>query len=178
MQGWRARAVPVMAAIAMAALLAFGARLAHGQDRLAQYKTQFAAEKDPVRKAKLLQKISAPQFEAVHRQVQSGNLEQGVTSLESFKDDCAATHQLLKAKGVDPEQRPAGFKELQISVRQTLNRLSELLAGLSGDDQKPFLLVRDQLEELDSELIRELFPRQSKPGSQTNPKPSTKDNKQ
>ncbi len=174
MHGWKLRAdvgVVAAVAVAVAALFAFCAARARGQDRLAQYKSQYAAEKDPVRKAKLLEKISGPQFDVVRQQVQSGDLEHGLRTLESFKEDCAVTHQSLKSKGVDAEQKPTGFKELQISVRQTLNRLSDLLAGLSGDDQKPFLQVREQLEQLDSELIRELFPRQAKPGGPVNPKP-------
>jgi hypothetical protein len=171
MHGLRARAIPVAAAMAAMALFTFGALPARAQDRLALYKSQYASEKDPVRKAKLLEKISAPEFETIRQQVLNGNLEEGVNALQTFKEDCAETHRSLKAKGNDPDQKPAGFKELQISVRQTLNRLGELLAGLPKDDQKPFLKVRGQLEELDSELIRELFPRQGKPGVPTNSKP-------
>jgi hypothetical protein len=141
------------------------------QERLAQYKLQFEKESDPVHKAKLLIKLSDYEFQQIRTETDSGNPEDGLKELETFRDECISTHQALKAKGVDPERKSAGFKELEISVRESLHRLREIVAGLSGDNQKNYARVRSQLEDLNNELIKELFPRQPGAAPQPNPKP-------
>lgn len=141
-------------------------------DRLAQFKSQFERESDPVRKAKILIKLSEAEFQHIRSENEAGNTENGLKLLEEFRDQSVSTHDALKAKGVNPERKSAGYKELEISVRESLHRLREILAGLSGDDQKNYAKVRAQLEQLNNELIRELFPRQpGAPGQQSTPKP-------
>jgi hypothetical protein len=140
------------------------------QERLGQYKSQFDGEKDPVRKAKILVKLAESQFQQIRSEADSGKQEDGLKDLETVRDECISTHEALKAKGLDPERKSAGFKELEISVRESLHRLREILAGLGGEDEKHYARVRAQLEQLNNELIRELFPRQPGAGQQ-NPKP-------
>jgi hypothetical protein len=140
------------------------------QDRLGQYKSQFDSEKDPVRRAKILVKLSASQFQQIRSEADSGKADEGLRDLETLRDECVSTHEALKAKAVDPERKSAGFKELEISVRESLHRLREILAGLSGEDEKHYAKVRTQLEQLNNELIKELFPRQPGSGPQ-NQKP-------
>jgi hypothetical protein len=140
------------------------------QERLAQYKTQFDNERDPVHKAKILVKLSESQFQQIRSEADSGKVDEGLRDLETLRDECVSTHEALKAKAVDPERKSAGFKELEISVRESLHRLREILAGLSGEDEKHYAKVRAQLEQLNNELIKELFPRQPGAGPQ-NPKP-------
>jgi hypothetical protein len=140
------------------------------QEHLGQYKSQFDNEKDPVRKAKILVKLTESQFQQIRTEADSGKPEEGLKDLETIRDECVATHRALKSQGLDPERKSAGYKELEISVRESLHRLREILAGLGGEDEKQYARVRSQLEELNSELIKELFPRQ--PGaSPQNPKP-------
>jgi hypothetical protein len=140
------------------------------QERLGQYKTQFDNEKDPVRKAKILVKLSESQFRQIRSEADSGKAEDGLKDLELVRDECISTHEALKATAVDPERKSAGFKELEISVRESLHRLREILAGLGGEDEQHYAKVRGQLEQLNNELIKELFPRQ--PGARPqNPKP-------
>jgi hypothetical protein len=139
------------------------------QEHLGQYKSQFDNEKDPVRKAKILVKLTESQFQQIRAEADSGKQEEGLKDLETLRDECVATHRALKSQGLDPERKSAGYKELEISVRESLNRLREILAGLGGEDEKQYARVRSQLEELNSELIKELFPRQ--PGAGTQQKP-------
>lgn len=140
------------------------------QEHLAQYKSQFDSEKDPVRKAKILVKLTESQFQQIRSEADSGKTDDGLKDLEQVRDECISTHEALKAKAPDPENKPAGFKELQISVRESLHRLREILAGLGGEDEQHYAKVRTQLEQLNNELMKELFPRQ--PGaSPQNPRP-------
>ncbi len=156
--------------LAMTALLVPMRAPMQPQEHLGQYKSQFDAEKDPVRKAKILVKLTESQFQQIRTEADSGKTEDGLKDLEQVRDECVSTHDALKAKAPDPERKPAGYKELQISVRESLQRLREILAGLGGDDEKHYAKVRTQLEQLNNELMKELFPRQPGGGPQ-NPKP-------
>lgn len=140
-------------------------------DSAAQYRMRFDKESDPVRKAKILVKLSDSQFQVIRSEADSGNTEEGLKDLETLRDECISTHDSLIAKRVDPENKSAGFKELQISVRETLHRLREIIAGLSGEDEKRYAQVRTQFEDLDNQLVHELFPRQPGQAGKQNPKP-------
>jgi hypothetical protein len=44
-------------------------------------------------------------------------------------------------------------------LRESLRRLDHIIADLSGDEQKSFRDVREDLEQMDLKLIHQLFPR-------------------
>jgi hypothetical protein len=80
-----------------------------------------------------------------------------------YRDEAALCMKELDAKVADPEKHSGGFKELEISVRQSLRRLDELLVSMTAEEQKPFLEVREDLDRMNRHLVRELFPRQPVP---------------
>ena len=132
--------------------------------RVDDYQKRFAGESNPVRKAKIMQKLGDSEFDLLRQQVDAGDLDPALRTLTDYRDECISTHQSLKATGVDAEQKPSGFKELEFSVSENLGRLREILAGMPKDEQKRFNEIRSNLVELDRQLILELFPRQSKSG--------------
>jgi hypothetical protein len=137
------------------------------RDRFEEYKARFDKESDPVRKAKLIEKLGDFQFDQIRQQVEAGDIDQSLGTLTGYRDECASLHKSLRATGVDPEQKPSGFKQLEFSVRESLTRLKDIMAGLPKDDQNRFVGIRSELEGLDHQLILELFPRQSKtPGKE------------
>ena len=56
--------------------------------------------------------------------------------------------------------------EFQISVRSSIDRLNDVLAGMTADEQAPFAHARNELEKIDRALIERLFPRQPKAESE------------
>jgi hypothetical protein len=72
----------------------------------------------------------------------------------------------LENTGIDAEKSPSGFKEFQISVRSSIDRLNDVLAGMTADEQAPFAHARNELEKIDRALIERLFPRQPKAESE------------
>jgi hypothetical protein len=125
--------------------------------------TRFEHETDPVHRAKLMPRLGDEQFHEIAREISDGNLPEALTILKKYRDEAALCTKELDAKVTDPEKHPGGFKELEISVRQSLRRLDELLVGMTGEDQKPFLEVREELDRMNRHLVRELFPRQPVP---------------
>lgn len=143
-----------------AAILAVFAGVVFQQDRLAQVQTRFDHETDPVHKAKLMPDLGDAQFQEVQRQVAAGNLADALSVLEKYRDAAKACKTELDAKGIDAEKHPAGYKQLEISLRSSVRRIDDLVVGLPADDQKPFLSVRKDIQQLDHHVMRQLFPRQ------------------
>lgn len=153
-------------------LIAAALSLAQQQpDRLALARSRFDHETDAVHKAKLIVPLGTAEFDQIEKEVIDSDITNALSGVQAYRDQVAICEKALDAKGVDPEKHPAGFKELQISVRESLRRLDNVLVRLSGDDQKPFLAARRSLEEVDHHLIKQLFPLQ--PGVKESPKPSS-----
>jgi hypothetical protein len=100
------------------------------------------------------------EFQSVHDAIEEGNLSLAVDRVKQYRDAAQSVANNLDAKVADPEKHPAGFKQLQISLRSSLRRLEDIIVRLPSDDAKPFQELRKDLEELDRRLVRELFPRQ------------------
>ena len=133
------------------------------ENNTAELRARFANETDPVRKAKLLVTLSEAEFREVLKEAESENFGEALAVFKQYRDEAQACQKALEAKEADPEKHPNGFKQLQISLRQSLRRLSDIIVDLSADDQKPFIDVRMDLEQMDRQVMHELFPRRAEP---------------
>ncbi len=139
------------------------------QDRTAEFRAKFAHQTDPIQKAKLLPQLGDAEFQEIQKETGAGNLSVALDILREYHDEAQACEKALDGTGRDPEKHPNGYKQLQISVRESLRRLDDLLVGLSAEEQKPFLDIRNNLDEMNRQLIHELFPR--RPENQPTPAP-------
>jgi hypothetical protein len=130
------------------------------QDRLAVDLARYEQETDPVRKARALVKLGDDQIDEARRQLKDGNDVASLHALEQYRDEIQHVAEALKATGVDPEKKPAGFKELQISLRETVRRIDDLILSLPVDKRPFFREVRSDLVKTQNDLIDALFPRQ------------------
>jgi hypothetical protein len=150
--------VPVKIRIAVFAALALNAPLA-AQDRMTEDLAKYQAESDPVRKARALAKLGDEQVELAKKQLKAEDEVASLHTLEQYRDEVRATVAALKGTGVDAERKPSGFKELQISLRETIRRIDELILTLNVDKRPFFREVRNDLFMDQNELIDDLFPR-------------------
>ncbi len=142
-----------------ACLLALVAQPA-AQDRLAHLQAQFERESDLVHKAKTLSKLQEAEFDAARREANAGRIEQALRLVEQYRDALRSVHAALVGTGINAEKKPAGFKQLEISVRESIRELNDISLALSLDQRSPFDAVRSELEEIQGQLLKELFPRQ------------------
>jgi DNA-binding response OmpR family regulator len=141
-----------------------------GQDRLTVALAQFQRETDPVRKARDLSKLGNDQIEEAKTQLNSGEDVASLHTLEQYRDEVQETVAGLETGGVDAEKKPAGFKELQISLRETIRRVDDLILTLPVDKRPFFRDVRADLAKAQYELIDSLFPRKpNQSPKKTNP---------
>jgi len=145
----------LMAAFSMMALCAPLA----AQDRLAAALDQYQHETDPVHKARQLAKFGDEQIGLARKQLKSGDDVGSLHTLEQYRDEVRETVEALKSTGIDAERKPAGFKELQISLRTTIRHTDDLIFSLPVDKRPFFREARTDLVTAQNELIDALFPR-------------------
>jgi hypothetical protein len=150
----------------MAALTLWSPLLA--QDRLADDLAKYQHETDPVRKSRALVKLGDEQVDLAKKQLKADEDVASLHTLEQYRDEVHETIAALNGMSVDAERKPAGFKELQISLRETIRRIDDLIFTLNVDKRPFFREVRNDLFKDQNELIDRLFPRKS---DRNSPKP-------
>ena len=130
-----------------------------------------AQSSDPVQNAKAAVKKGELQLAQVRRELNAENYGEALRVLIEYRDAMKSAHASLKASGRDAEKKPGGFKNLQIHIRQSVQRLDQTILTLPVEERGPFDSIRKELDSIDKELIDVLFPRQpakksgdSKPG--------------
>jgi len=116
-------------------------------------------EKNPIQKAKLMSDLGDAEFREIAKNVEAQRLPHALSILQQYRDQARACSKGLDALHVDAEKHPNGFKQLQISLAESIRRLDTSLVSMTGDEQVPFLDVRKDLGEMNNHLIEELFPR-------------------
>ena len=142
----------------MVALVA-GSLLA--QDRTAQLRSRFVKETDPVRKARMVALLADSEFREMHEKIDAGDLAAAAEIAGRVRDEAQASKKLLDAKSRDAEAHPDGYKQLEISVRESMRRLDDIMVSLAKDEQAPLAEVRKDMEELDRQMIHQLFPKRT-----------------
>jgi hypothetical protein len=165
--GWMSSASRVvvcllfLAAVCGAVLPLPGWRMEQAQeDRLTHLQSQFEHENDPVRKAKALSKLQSAQFDRARKIAGEGQAEEALRVLEQYRDEVRTVSAALDASGIDAEKRPDGFKQLQISLRQSIRQLKDLSLSLPSEQRNPFEAILQELESINKRLLHRLFPRQ------------------
>lgn len=150
--------VPIFLFLTGTAFCAALAVAAAAQESRARYDAQFQLERDPVVKAKILAKLGHFEVEQARADLKADKDEQSLAELEHYRDQVESTVQALLATRVNAEQHPSGFKELQISLRETLRRIDDIVGLLPLDKRPWFQAVRSDLAKSQNMLIEELFP--------------------
>jgi hypothetical protein len=128
-------------------------------DRVAAYKEKYERETDPVRKARALGNYGDWQVGEFVRQANANEFDAAFATLSDFRNEVRTTFEALKARGVNAERKPDGFKELEIHLDKTLWKLDRAVALVPYTARPAFQDIRDDLDRIHTELIRMLFPR-------------------
>ena len=143
------------APIVMLALLPGGAA---AQTTAADFHTRFLQDTDAVHRAESMHKLGAAEFDEITKNFDAGKLPDALALLREYRDEIDTCEKGLDARNVDAEKHPKGYKQLEMSVRESLRRLDRLIVSLTADEQGPFVEVRRNLEAVNRHLIHELFP--------------------
>jgi hypothetical protein len=159
-----ARRFAIARAVVLSVGAAFFSPLAAQQLRLPDLQAQFDRESNPVRKAKLLQKLGDAQFLEAHREQHNENYAAVEKIYESYRDNVKIALNSLRGSRPDAERHSDGYRQLHIQLRKGLRDIDETIIGAPSELRPLFESVRTGLVAVDDDLIKLLFPRR-KPGS-------------
>jgi hypothetical protein len=143
---------------------------AAAQDRLEQDLARFKAEIDPVKKARDLVKLGDEQVDVARKQLKEGEDVASLMTLQQYADEVQMVALALTSAGVDAEKKPSGFKELQISLRETGRKVDDMIFTLPVEKRPFFREVRTSLASVQNDLMDALFPRNNERGSKKSPR--------
>ena len=149
----------VVAASFILASLAAAGSASSQQDRAAEYKEKYEHETDPVRKARALGNYGDWQVSEFVRQANANEFQAAFTTLTDYRNEVRTVFDALKARGVNAERKPDGFKELEIHLDKALWKLDRAAVLVPFGARPAFQDIRDELGRIHNELIHMLFPR-------------------
>ncbi|HTX16414.1 MAG TPA: hypothetical protein VMD77_14035 [Candidatus Baltobacteraceae bacterium] len=157
--------------ILAAALVCSPALLAHTktEQEIAAQQARFKQETDPVRRAKMMERLGRDEFDEISRDVSEENFSEATKILDEYREEAGWCVTALDAKKINAVKHSSGFKELQISLQEALRRLDQIDAELAADQQSEFLAVRVDLQRMNDHLVQELFPSSPAPGAPSPP---------
>ena len=99
-----------------------------------------------MRKAQLVAQLADAEFRDMHEKIDAGDLAAAAEIAGRVRDEAQASKKALDAKSRDAEAHPDGYKQLEISVRESIRRLDDIMVSLAKDEQAPLAEVRTDLE--------------------------------
>ena len=137
---------------------------------LAQLQERFDRENDAVRKAKLLAKLGDAQFDKERAAAKANDYVTVGLVMEKYRDNARAALDALKKAHPEAEKHSSGFKQMEIHVGKGLVEIRDVILTMPEPLRPPMELVQKDLQDIDVELLRMLFPR--RPGEQPRAAPS------
>src|ERR1700736_1738674 len=126
-------------------------------DKLGEMQTRFDHEKNPVHRAKLLEKLGDAEFDEARRAFKANDINAVGTVLEKYRDNVRVALEGLKKKRADAQKDSNGYRQLEIHVRRGIRETDEIILRVPEEYQPPLEIVRRDLDSMDRELIRMLF---------------------
>ena len=154
----------LLAAMLLCAAAGFAA------DDLGMLQQRFDAERDGVRKAKMLQKLGDAQFAKEREQAKANDYVAVGLVMEKYRDNVRAAVEALKKQHPDAEKHSSGYRQLEIHVAAGIREVQDVILAMPEAYRPPMELVLNDLRATDMELLRLLFPR--RPGEKPAPSPS------
>lgn len=156
-------ATALLAAMLLCAATGFAA------DDLGMLQQRFDAERDGVRKAKMLQKLGDAQFAKERQDARANDYVAVGLVMEKYRDNVRAAVEALKRQHPDAERHSSGYRQLEIHLAAGIREVQDVILAMPEPYRPPMELVKKDLRELDVELLRLLFPR--RPGEQAPAQP-------
>jgi len=150
-------AARLFSALLAAAICAAPALAGQPLERLRE---EFRQETDPVRRAKLFPKFGSALLAEMRKQEEAKQYDRVLPLFLEYHDCAEAAYSGLAATGRDPGKKSAGFRELEMHLRTSLHPLNDIVFGMPFDEREPLRKPQKDLEDLDSRLVKELFPRE------------------
>jgi hypothetical protein len=130
------------------------------QKDLAKSKEHYDKETSPIGRAKALVKLGRAELRAAREAADANHADSALQFAKDYNDQAHAARDALEKTGANAEKHSNGFRQLQISVRESIRTLRQIADRVPFTERQPFDDLRKDLDGLNQKLILELFPRQ------------------
>src|SRR5437016_2364862 len=128
------------------------------QQSVAELQVHFDRENNSVKKAKLMVKLGEAQFEQARLAGKDGDNNAVDATLEKYRDNVRAALEALKKQHADAEKHSNGYRQMEIHVKEGIREVEDSMLAAPAPYKPPLQIVRQDLINMDDELIRLLFP--------------------
>jgi hypothetical protein len=156
--GFRPKSVPAALLFLGLVALAGVAPAARGAETEAQLEARLKRESDPVRKGKLEIRLSRFKLYQAADAFDKGNIEEANKLLEEYLKRVKGAWSTLKSSGRQAHKKSAGFKELDIALREDARYLDDLKHRVSYMVRDPVEKAAQEVEGLRNDVLKALFP--------------------
>ncbi len=139
-------------------ILAAVAPAARGAETEVQLEARLKRESDPVRKAKVEIRLSRFKLYRAADAFDKGNIEEANQLLTAYLEQVKSAWATLKSSGRPANKKPAGFKDLDIALREDARYLDDLKHRVSYMVRAPVEKAAQEVDDLRSEVLKALFP--------------------
>lgn len=129
--------------------------------KVRQWEEKLQRADNPTERARIVARLGPLELAQARQEIHAGNVEAGIARIEKFRSWAQSAYDQLRARVAHPAKHPSGFKELEISLRETLRGLDELLVSAPLAQRDQLVVIRADLETLHARLLDDLFPRAS-----------------
>lgn len=135
---------------------------AQKSERLAIEKGKLADIKDPVERTKSYITISGFLLDFIAGAARDHDVEAIGSLADQYTSAIRSARDTIVGSDRDATQRPAGYKDLELALRQQSRRLDDISSSLSLDERAPITRARETVDSIQEELLRLLFPQSEK----------------
>jgi len=143
--------------MSLAAAIVISATCVAAADKISELQAHFDRESNPVHRAHLLEKLGDAQFDETRRAFKANDMVTVGVVLEKYRDNVRVALEGLRKRHADAERDGRGYRQLEIHVRRGIRVVDEILLMAPEQFQPPLRIVRNDLDAMDTELIRMLF---------------------
>jgi hypothetical protein len=130
------------------------------QREMMKNNAKYDKETSPVGRAKALAKLGRTELKAALEAADANNADSALQFVKTYDTQAQEAHEALLKTGVNAEKHSGGFRQLQISVRESARTLRQIASQVPFTQRQPFVDLQSDLNALNQKLILELFPRQ------------------
>lgn len=139
------------------------------RDTIAKLEARLAKVKKPAERAQITARLADLQLEEIAAAYYNGRHDTGKAELDKLLTRIEDAQRELQTIPANSRRKPKGFKELEISVRESIRQLRDLATSLSFTEREPVEAAVQRLDKVENYLLNALF--ETMPSKETRKKP-------
>lgn len=126
--------------------------------RLDRERADLSGETDPVERTRIQIRISDLMISFMGDAVSEGDADQVTSRAREYRTAILDARNTMMGSGRDPTRSVAGYRDLEIALRQQIRQLDDIGARLALASREPIETLIVEMTEIRNEILDALFP--------------------